>query len=133
MRDSRARPVVVAPRVRLRVYFTNNPPAPSRDKSFLEFYLVIEFPCAWAQGVTLTLGRYAARQVARRADAVQILVLQAFTLAEIDRARYLCALRARRELFRYYLLHLWQTVCSANSVEYYIIKLYRHNLSVNLV
>lgn len=37
---------------RLRVYFTNNPPAPSRDKSFLEFYLVIEFPCAWALGVT---------------------------------------------------------------------------------
>lgn len=36
--------LVVRERVRLRVYFTNNPPVSSRDKSFFEFYLVIEFP-----------------------------------------------------------------------------------------
>lgn len=57
--------------LRLQVYFTNNPPAPSRDKSFLEFYLVIEFPRAWARReVPLTFARYAGRQVAKRADAV---------------------------------------------------------------
>lgn len=64
--------------VRLRVYFTNNPPRPSRDKSFLEFYLVIEFP--GVAGVTLTLARYAKRQVAKGADAVTLLLHAAFTL-----------------------------------------------------
>jgi len=73
----------------------NNPAEPSRDKSFLEFYLVIEFPGVWRE-LTLTLARYAERQVAtsRCCNAAVTEPPCWRPRAEIDRVRYLYTLFA---------------------------------------